>query len=357
MKKLILIIFSVLLSTHLAFSQDKQPTKYTNPFEQAGIKGIKILTLSNGKYQEFHDLDSVVQIGTTLINVNTRKIVGFVKKDSTNSMPDASVSSRFISVDPLAEKHYNHSPYVFCANNPVIYIDPDGRDYGIYYNHETQTITIKAHYIVNSQNEKAFKQNGQEYWNNQSGKFTYLVGEGKEAKGYAINFDVTYEVNDNIIDITDEQGNVIEKRPQGNQLANDDNTNEVNAFNTLPNSHRLWNSGNNQAGSAADDKIYVKEGKKYSSDTSHEVGHTLGLSHDNAGLMGVYGGSGIGTDHISEILGGVGLGKTDNSQRNATTATGDGRVNGTIGTAPQNFNGGRVVTTQRFQRIQRRNND
>jgi hypothetical protein len=65
MKHFILFIFSILLSTHLAFSQDK-PVKYTNPFEQAGIKGIKILTLSNGKYQEFHDLDSVVQIGTTL---------------------------------------------------------------------------------------------------------------------------------------------------------------------------------------------------------------------------------------------------------------------------------------------------
>jgi hypothetical protein len=86
------------------------------------------LTLSNGKYQEFHDLDSIVQIGTTLINVNSRKIVGFVKKDSANSIPDASVSSRFISVDPLAHQYYNLSPYNFVANNPIRYIDPDGRE-------------------------------------------------------------------------------------------------------------------------------------------------------------------------------------------------------------------------------------
>ena len=122
-KLLFLFLFSVSLA--LAQEQDK-PIKYTNPFEQAGIKGIKILTLSNGKYQEFHDLDSVVQIGTTLINVNSRKIVGFVKKDSANSMPDASVSSRWISPDPLAEEAYSLTPYRFGFNNPILFSDPDG---------------------------------------------------------------------------------------------------------------------------------------------------------------------------------------------------------------------------------------
>ena len=32
------------------------------------------------------------------------------------------------SVDPLAEKYYNVSPYVYCGNNPVMYIDPDGKE-------------------------------------------------------------------------------------------------------------------------------------------------------------------------------------------------------------------------------------
>ena len=36
---------------------------------------------------------------------------------------------RFETVDPLAEKYYSISPYVYCAGNPVNKIDIDGRDW------------------------------------------------------------------------------------------------------------------------------------------------------------------------------------------------------------------------------------
>jgi len=36
------------------------------------------------------------------------------------------VLGRFNTVDPLAEKYPNISPYVYCAGNPVIFIDPTG---------------------------------------------------------------------------------------------------------------------------------------------------------------------------------------------------------------------------------------
>lgn len=35
-------------------------------------------------------------------------------------------------VDPLAEKYYHVSPYAYCANNPVNFVDPDGEKPTIY---------------------------------------------------------------------------------------------------------------------------------------------------------------------------------------------------------------------------------
>lgn len=35
---------------------------------------------------------------------------------------------RWMNVDPLAEKNSFESPYTFVHNNPLIYVDPDGRD-------------------------------------------------------------------------------------------------------------------------------------------------------------------------------------------------------------------------------------
>jgi RHS repeat-associated protein len=43
--------------------------------------------------------------------------------------------SRWTSIDPLAAKYYSTSPYVFCNNSPVNFVDLDGRSW--YYNSST----------------------------------------------------------------------------------------------------------------------------------------------------------------------------------------------------------------------------
>ena len=43
------------------------------------------------------------------------------------------ILARWDRIDPLCEKYYDISPYAYCANNPVMYIDPDGKDIYIQY--------------------------------------------------------------------------------------------------------------------------------------------------------------------------------------------------------------------------------
>lgn len=122
MKKTLFIILILVWAGNL-FAQD------INPFESIGKKG-KVLTLSNGKYPEVHPYDSLQRIGSVVVNMNTGLIVDFLQTDTlySESTLDPTVISRWYSIDPLAMKYPSFSPYNFCANNPIIYVDGDGRE-------------------------------------------------------------------------------------------------------------------------------------------------------------------------------------------------------------------------------------
>jgi hypothetical protein len=85
------------------------------------------LTLSQGRYQEFFPNDTLVQIGSVIFNTITQEVVGFVEPDSSGLNFPADVASRWLSPDPLAAKYPEMSPYVGMGNNPIIFVDPDGR--------------------------------------------------------------------------------------------------------------------------------------------------------------------------------------------------------------------------------------
>ena len=40
-------------------------------------------------------------------------------------MYDAALG-RWHAVDPMSEKYYGVSPYLYCANNPILLVDPNG---------------------------------------------------------------------------------------------------------------------------------------------------------------------------------------------------------------------------------------
>lgn len=58
----------------------------------------------------------------------------------------------FTTVDPLCEKYYSISPYAYCANNPIRYVDPDGEKIVIWYQNGSGK---QAYFVFDGQNGAA----------------------------------------------------------------------------------------------------------------------------------------------------------------------------------------------------------
>lgn len=57
------------------------------------------------------------------------------------------ILARWDRMDPLCEKYYNVSSYVYCANSPIILVDPDGKETGLQ----------QAIQIIQTKNEKGLE--------------------------------------------------------------------------------------------------------------------------------------------------------------------------------------------------------
>ena len=87
--------------------------------------------------------------------------------------------SIWLSVDPMSDKYPSLSPYVYCADNPVKLVDPNGEDW---YEKEG-----KMYYTTQYTSEKAFKESGIEgqYRGKffiENGKYYSLFGQILDAK-------------------------------------------------------------------------------------------------------------------------------------------------------------------------------
>lgn len=172
------LLFLLLLLTTFGnvTAQDK------NPFKNIGKEG-NTLTLSNDKYEELFDQDSIQQIGSALVNIRQMKVIKLLESEKeTERLLDNSLASRFLSVDPLAFSFPWNSPYSYAENDVIRSIDLDGKEklvktyYQVVGGHATKLTKSDGNAIVSViENQN---------WSGQKDVNVFLVFSGKRSGEY-----------------------------------------------------------------------------------------------------------------------------------------------------------------------------
>jgi RHS repeat-associated protein len=105
------------------------------------------------------------------------------------------VVSKWLSVDPATAKYPHQSPYSAFNNNPIYFLDPDGKEGIASVNHSNQTVTIRAVYFV----EVGPNGFNQDNYNQLMGLNATLNSQGytvtdpnSQYNGYNVQFDLQF---------------------------------------------------------------------------------------------------------------------------------------------------------------------
>ena len=113
------------------------------PFAHLGVE-VKVLTLTAGRYPEFFAHDSLRRIGSVVYDTRRQRIAALLPTDSVAARIGNDVPTRWLSVDPLAHKFADESPYTYVSNSPINKIDPDGRSGIATLDKQSHTVTISS---------------------------------------------------------------------------------------------------------------------------------------------------------------------------------------------------------------------
>ena len=165
------MLFFVLISSVL-YSQN------TNPYKIFGCTSVANyeIPLANLFRVSNSDLDSDIKV----LAIDFDKSLAFLLGENDSIIKTLNISPEevliWLSTDPMSDKYPSHSPYHYCSNNPIMRVDPDGREDDWYENSKGEAIWLnsKANSYTDKDGNK-YKNIGQEYLRFDGSKLVYYT--------------------------------------------------------------------------------------------------------------------------------------------------------------------------------------
>ncbi len=192
---------------------------------------------------------------------------------------------RWMNMDPLAEKYYSNSSYLYAGNVPTRFVDYDGRDFGISFENGVITIT-QNWYNDGGEKSKNFLNEAIDYLMGISGDYALQTEDGE-------TIPIAFAIS-----VSDEKGETVDDgflMTDTNQIRarRDDLSNYLSEGGMeLRNAYRangLAREGGDDTKFCGDCTLYNEPPNKYDADggvVTHEIFHTLGISHSAIGQNG-----------------------------------------------------------------------
>ena len=185
------------------------------------------------------------------------------------------MAGAFSSPDAKASDYKWLSPYAFCGGDPINYVDQTGNDYTLIIDDENKTMTVSAVYFACRPDMESLEK-AISFWNGQSEK--HMVG------GYTLLFELeAREVESYDTTAPTQSGKDNKKLDASKGKAGDYNKN---LKNKNGNSYTVHSeNGKGKAGGTNKNEINIYKNNEQETTGAHEIGHSLGITHDYKGLM------------------------------------------------------------------------